>query len=86
MYTFDPATGNGSWVYRNATLGRSPWAKMGRATAGLGERFAVFAGGNGNCHNIELYDAVRDRWFFAPVCSVMYCVLLPLTLDTPSET
>ncbi len=54
VYSFDNTTGAGSWDYRNATAGRSPWGKMGRATAGVGQRFAVFAGGNGNCHNIEV--------------------------------
>ena len=55
-----------SWSHGNSTAGESPWCKFGAATSGDGGRFAVFAGGNGNAKRIEVFDAVRKTWAFAP--------------------
>ena len=51
-----------SWTYGNSTPGRSAWSKMGRAT--VGNRYAVFAGGNGNTNTIEYYDGMSGAWAF----------------------
>ena len=54
------AGGGAGWTYGNSTAGRSPWAKMGRANAANG-KYGVFAGGNGNNHNVQIYDATAAR-------------------------
>jgi hypothetical protein len=58
---FDAKTA--AWTFRNATPGRSPWAKMGRAT--VAGQWAVFGGGNGNGKTIEIFDSETQQWSFA---------------------
>lgn len=52
-----------TWTYRVNLTAPTCWSKMGRAT--VRRRFAVFAGGNGNCPTIELYDAATGQWAYA---------------------
>lgn len=58
---FDAKTAG--WTFKNSTPGRSPWAKMGRAT--VAGRYAVFAGSNGNGDAIEIFDSQTNAWTFA---------------------
>eukprot|EP00040_Diaphanoeca_grandis_P006053 m.35716 g.35716 ORF g.35716 m.35716 type:complete len:423 (-) comp17190_c0_seq2:166-1434(-) len=52
-----------TWTYSNNTPGRSPWSKMG--VTSVGDRYAVFGGGNGNNVNIEIFDGLENRWMFS---------------------
>ena len=57
---------NDTWKQRNTS---ASWAKM--ASAVIGERFAVFAGGIGcpgnDCDTIEVFDDEHERWFLPKI-------------------